>query len=81
MRYRKRQQAQQEYQRRSQAQEYGMGGARGMSMRSNDVRLDPEAMRTRRLSDGSIADEQDYSRRILKVSHCELHDAWRCQCH
>ena len=31
-----------------------------------DTRLDP-VMAQRRLSDGSIADNQDYSRRILKV--------------
>lgn len=33
-----------------------------------DARLDPAVMR--RMSDGSIADNQDYSRRILKV--CNL---------
>lgn len=31
-----------------------------------DTRLDP-VMAQRRMSDGSIADNQDYSRRILKV--------------
>jgi cell wall integrity and stress response component len=35
----------------------------------NDMRLDPAAMAQRRMSDGSIADNQDYSRRILKVRH------------
>lgn len=34
-----------------------------------DTRLDPAAMATRRMSDGSIADNQDYSRRILKVTN------------
>lgn len=33
----------------------------------NDTRLDPGVMMQRRQSDGSIADNQDYSRRILKV--------------
>ena len=33
----------------------------------SDSRLEPSVMFTRRLSDGSIADNQDYSRRILKV--------------
>lgn len=35
-------------------------------MPENDLRLDP-VMLQRRMSDGSIADNQDYSRRILKV--------------
>jgi hypothetical protein len=34
---------------------------------SHDTRLDPAIMTQRRMSDGSIADNQDYSRRILKV--------------
>jgi cell wall integrity and stress response component len=33
---------------------------------SFDTRLDP-VMAQRRMSDGSIADNEDYSRRILKV--------------
>lgn len=32
-----------------------------------DARLDPSVMMQRRQSDGSIADNRDYSRRILKV--------------
>ncbi|KAG9621369.1 hypothetical protein KCU64_g21325, partial [Aureobasidium melanogenum] len=31
-----------------------------------DSRIDPDAMASRRMSDGSIADNEDYSRRILK---------------
>lgn len=34
-----------------------------------DTRLDPAVMASRRMSDGSIADNQDYSRRILKVTN------------
>ena len=34
----------------------------------SDSRLEPSVMFSRRQSDGSIADNQDYSRRILKVS-------------
>lgn len=34
-----------------------------------DTRLDPTVMASRRMSDGSIADNQDYSRRILKVTN------------
>ncbi|KAJ4291358.1 hypothetical protein N0V88_006367 [Collariella sp. IMI 366227] len=41
------------------------GSSGGMSM-SGDSRLDP-VMAHRRMSDGSIADNQDYSRRILRV--------------
>ena len=33
----------------------------------SDSRLEPSVMFQRRQSDGSIADNQDYSRRILKV--------------
>ena len=35
----------------------------------SDSRLEPSVMFQRRQSDGSIADNQDYSRRILKVGH------------
>lgn len=41
----------------------------GLSM--TDARLDP-VLAHRRLSDGSIADNEDYSRRILRVSHTLL---------
>ncbi|KAF3919275.1 hypothetical protein ABW20_dc0106259 [Dactylellina cionopaga] len=34
-----------------------------------DTRLDPVMLQQRRLSDGSIADNQDFSRRILKVTN------------
>ncbi|KAI4733352.1 WSC-domain-containing protein [Aureobasidium sp. EXF-12298] len=34
-----------------------------------DSRIDPHAMASRRQSDGSIADNEDYSRRILKVTN------------
>ncbi|KAK6527911.1 hypothetical protein TWF281_009175 [Arthrobotrys megalospora] len=34
-----------------------------------DTRLDPVMLQQRRMSDGSIADNQDYSRRILKVTN------------
>jgi len=35
----------------------------------SDHRLDPVMLQQRRLSDGSIADNQDFSRRILKVAN------------
>jgi len=43
------------------------GSSAGASF--NDTRLDPVVMSQRRMSDGSIADNQDYSRRILKVTN------------
>ncbi|THW17938.1 WSC-domain-containing protein [Aureobasidium pullulans] len=39
-----------------------------------DSRIDPEAMAQRRMSDGSIADNEDYSRRILKVCRISADD-------
>ena len=39
----------------------------------SDSRLEPSVMFQRRQSDGSIADNQDYSRRILKVSPNRSH--------
>jgi cell wall integrity and stress response component len=44
----------------------GKPGSSAGSSNLHDTRLDP-AMVQRRMSDGSIADNQDYSRRILKV--------------
>lgn len=43
-----------------------------------DARIDPDAMAQRRMSDGSIADNEDYSRRILKV-RCANADSTRLQ--
>jgi len=46
------------------------GGKTGSSAgASHDTRLDPVIMTQRRMSDGSIADNEDYSRRILKVTN------------
>jgi cell wall integrity and stress response component len=39
----------------------------GSASSISDSRLEPSVMMQRRMSDGSIADNQDYSRRILKV--------------
>jgi len=41
----------------------------GSGYTSPDSRLDPSMMFQRRLSDGSIRDNEDYSRRILKVAN------------
>lgn len=58
----KRRRVEEEYRRSVAILEYG-----GKKPES-DVRLDP-VMLQRRMSDGSIADNQDYSRRILKVTN------------
>jgi len=39
-------------------------GSNGSNPSMNDSRLDPDVMATRRQSDGSIADNADYSRRL-----------------
>ena len=59
-----------EYRRNAAVSEFVAGGKThsGRSGSSfSDNRLDPTVMGQRRMSDGSIADNQDYSRRILKV--------------
>ena len=70
MRYKRRQAVEEEYRRNaavsnfvapSKARSEGSGGS------LNDSRLDPSIMNHRRQSDGSIADERDFSRRILQV--------------
>ncbi len=43
-----------------------------------DARLDPSVMMQRRQSDGSIADNRDYSRRILKVGQAPSSYIWEC---
>jgi len=68
LRHRRRQAAEEEY-KRSQVSDFMRGGERkppatGYSNMS-DQRLDPEAQR--RNSVGSIADNEDYSRRVLRV--------------
>ncbi|KAI5289130.1 hypothetical protein KEM54_004344 [Ascosphaera aggregata] len=72
---RNRAKVEEEYRRNAQLSDYVAGGAASGAARDGagrekygrDQRLDPSAQR--RLSNGSIADVQDYSRRILKVGH------------
>lgn len=67
LRSRKRRAIEEEY--RRNAAMNGMAGGKPESPSSmGDSRLEPSVMLGRRMSDGSIADNQDYSRRILKVS-------------
>ena len=63
--------------RRNVAGGYGAKPPTSSAGSVSDARLEPSVMMQRRQSDGSIADNQDYSRRILKVcklSCCVIYD-------
>jgi cell wall integrity and stress response component len=63
----KRREAEEEYKRQAAVNAFVSGGKSHHSNSSmNDSRLEPDILQ-RRESTGSIADNQDYSRRILKV--------------
>ena len=66
LRNRKRRAVEEEY-RRNLADSYGSKPPPSSAGSTSDSRLEPSVMMQRRQSDGSIADNQDYSRRILKV--------------
>ena len=67
LRNRKRRAVEEEYRRNAAINNMSNGKADSLSS-AGDARLEPSVMLQRRMSDGSIADNQDYSRRILKVS-------------
>ena len=72
IRRRRNRQVEEEYRRNAAVSEFVAGGKTHNSDNASyssysDNRLDPSVMAQRRMSDGSIADNQDYSRRILKV--------------
>lgn len=68
LRYKRRRDAEEEYKRQAAVNAFVNGGKGHNSTPSlNDSRLDPELLHARRESTGTIADNQDYSRRILKV--------------
>ena len=68
LRHRRRQQIEDEYKRQVAVSSFVKGGKHHQSSSStNDSRLDPETLAQRRESTGSIADNADYSRRILQV--------------
>jgi cell wall integrity and stress response component len=71
LRARKRNSVEEAYRRNAAINQFVQGGGKQTSEGSsvNDSRLDPSIMVQRRMSDGSIADNQDYSRRILKVRY------------
>ncbi|TID14006.1 Nucleolar protein 9 [Venturia nashicola] len=64
LRQKRRREVEEEYKRQLSVNQFVSGGHKSNSS-MNDSRLDPELVR--RDSTGSIADNQDYSRRILKV--------------
>lgn len=64
-RRRKRLDAEEEYRAAVSAKEF-IGSVRKPEL---DQRLEPAMLQKRRLSDGSIADNQDFSRRILKITN------------
>ncbi|KAF8866154.1 hypothetical protein BDZ45DRAFT_333533 [Acephala macrosclerotiorum] len=72
IRNKKRREVEEEYRRNAAVSSFIHNGkppsSSGGASSFNDMRLDP-VMAQRRMSDGSIADNQDYSRRILKVTN------------
>jgi len=72
LRHRKNRAIEEEYKRNAAVTSFIGGGkptSSGGASSFTDTRLDATAMAQRRMSDGSIADNQDYSRRILKVTN------------
>lgn len=71
LRWKKRRDAEEEYKRQAAVNAFVNGGKGHNSTPSlNDSRLDPEVLAAgRRDSSGTIADNQDYSRKILRVGH------------
>lgn len=72
VRNKRRREVEEEYRRNAAVSNFIAGGkpptSSGGASSFTDTRLDP-VMAQRRMSDGSIADNQDYSRRILKVTN------------
>lgn len=67
LRHKRRREVEEEYRRQAAVNSFVAGNKLHTSNSSmTDSRLDPEFM-MRRQSNGSIADNEDYSRRILKV--------------
>src|SRR5436190_10416405 len=68
LKYKKRKAVEDEYRRNAAISSFVAGGKPAPSGSMSDSRLDPSIMSHRRQSNGSIADDQDFSRRILKVN-------------
>jgi cell wall integrity and stress response component len=75
LRNKQRREVEEEYRRNAAINQFTQGGKHPSSSAGastvSDMRLDAAVMAQRRMSDGSIADNQDYSRRILKVIHID----------
>jgi len=72
IRNKQRREVEEEYRRQAAINSFGVSkhpSSSGGGSTFSDMRLDPAVMAQRRMSDGSIADNQDYSRRILKVTN------------
>ncbi|OAX79845.1 hypothetical protein ACJ72_05832 [Emergomyces africanus] len=71
MKYKKRKAVEEEHRRNATISNFVSGGKPLSSQHTSlsDSRLDPSMMSQRRQSNGSIADDQDFSRRILKVTN------------
>ncbi|EEH48864.2 uncharacterized protein PADG_04943 [Paracoccidioides brasiliensis Pb18] len=78
MKYKKRKEVEEEYRRNATISNFVSGGKPFNSQQSSmsDSRLDPAMMSQRRQSNGSIADDQDFSRRILKVWLLPEYPSW-----
>ncbi len=68
LRRRRQRQAEEDYRRNAAGVNDFINGGKTSASSMNDSRIDPSFM-DRRQSNGSIADNEDYSRRILKVRH------------
>ncbi|KAI9788201.1 MAG: hypothetical protein M1816_007053 [Peltula sp. TS41687] len=69
VRMRRRRAVEEEYRRNAEINKFVGAGRVGSNSSMSDSRLEPSVMAQRRMSSGSIADNQDYSRRILKVTN------------
>ena len=69
LKYRKRKDLVDEYRRNATISSFVAGGKPFSEGSVSDSRLEPSMMDHRRQSNGSIADDQDFSRRILKVHY------------
>lgn len=75
-RYTRRREAENEFKRQAAISSFVEGGQKPPYTASSDSRLDPSAIAARRISDGSIADNADYSRRILQVTNPDVAPCW-----
>lgn len=67
LRSRRRRAVEEDYRRNAAINNFTGSSKPGSEPSLSDSRLEPSVMMQRRMSDGSIADNHDYSRRILKV--------------